>query len=255
MAPSSSPISSAINEATAPAPISTATRKRNEEEYVPLCRAIQMGDWEKAQEIFNEDKDALTDILNIRGHRTLHVAIGNPENTLFLDNLLERIDPDSLPTLVNHKQQNGLHYAAILDNTIAAKKLVDKKPHLLFTVDYHNLLPIQLAIYNSHRTTFLYLLQMCKQYIGLSQKEGYHNPFEGEKGVSLLCYTILSGFLDVAYELLNDYPKLASTKVPDVPTKNYDLEDRYNIQDIENQETYKDNLVARCMKSYIYPGL
>lgn len=158
-----------------------------------------MGDWEKAQQFFDDDEDALTDVLNIRGHRALHVAIGNPENVGFLESLLERIRVESLPTLVNHKQQNGLHYAAILDNTMAAKKLVDKNPRLLFIVDYQNFLPIQIAIFNSHKTTFLYLLQVCKEYIWLSQTNGYHNPFEGEKGVSLLCYTILSGFLGELY--------------------------------------------------------
>ncbi|KAI3827107.1 hypothetical protein L1987_01171 [Smallanthus sonchifolius] len=187
-----------------------------EDEYVPLYRAIQIGDWKKAQEFFNDDKDALIDKLNIEGSTTLHIAIGNPQNTWFLGKLLDLIDPESLPTLVNSSQENALHHAAILGNTIAAKKLVDKNPLLLFAVDNKKYLPIHRAIFESHKTTVLYLLQMCKQHIGLSQKDGYHNPFQGANGAMLLGDSILSRFLDVAYDLLMDYPELATTNVATV---------------------------------------
>ncbi|KAI3827110.1 hypothetical protein L1987_01174 [Smallanthus sonchifolius] len=265
---------------TAPATVSTAPRKKGEDEYVPLCRAIQIGDWKKAQEFFNDDKDALIDKLNIEGSTTLHIAIGNPQNTWFLGKLLDLIDPESLPTLVNNSQENALNHAAILGNTIAAKKLVDKNPLLLFAVDNKKYLPIHRAIFESHKTTVLYLLQMCKQHIGLSQKDGYHNPFQGANGAMLLGDSILSGFLDVAYDLLMDYPELATTNVATVKpallciaekwdaypsAKRYNFYQRFvyshvpenyslnnKIKDVENQETYRANLVNKCTKSYVY---
>ncbi|KAD3337860.1 hypothetical protein E3N88_33381 [Mikania micrantha] len=259
-------------------------RRKDREKYIPLCRAIQMGDWEKAQEFFDQDEDALTDKLDYNGSTALHLAIGNPQNIRILENLLERINPDSLPALLNDDDQNALYYAAMLDNTVAAKKLVDRNPHLLFVVHHKNrLLPVERAVGNSHRTTFVYLLQMCKHHIGLSQKDGYHNPFEGERGSRFLCGTIMAGFLDVAYDLLKDYPQLASTQLASkvsplwciarkwdaypsakrynfyqqfvysyVPAENYGVEDIQKIHDIENQETYKAN---RIMKSYVYPVL
>ncbi|KAD3337862.1 hypothetical protein E3N88_33383 [Mikania micrantha] len=257
--------------------------RTDREKYIPLCRAIQMGDWEKAQEFFDQDEDALTDKLDYNGSTALHLAIGNPQNIRILENLLERINPDSLPALLNDDDQNALYYAAMLDNTVAAKKLVDRNPHLLFVVHHKNrLLPVERAVGNSHRTTFVYLLQMCKHHIGLSQKDGYHNPFEGERGSRFLCGTIMAGFLDVAYDLLKDYPQLASTQLASkvsplwciarkwdaypsakrynfyqqfvysyVPAENYGVEDIQKIHDIENQETYKAN---RIMKSYVYPA-
>ncbi|KAI3827112.1 hypothetical protein L1987_01176 [Smallanthus sonchifolius] len=258
-------------------------RSSGEDEYVPLCRAIQIGDWKKAQEFFNDDKDALIDKLNIEGSTTLHIAIGNPQNTWFLGKLLDLIDPESLPTLVNNSQENALNHAAILGNTIAAKKLVDKNPLLLFAVDNKKYLPIHRAIFESHKTTVLYLLQMCKQHIGLSQKDGYHNPFQGANGAMLLGDSILSGFLDVAYDLLMDYPELATTNVATVKpallciaekwdaypsAKRYNFYQRFvyshvpenyslnnKIKDVENQETYRANLVNKCTKSYVYTGL
>ncbi|KAI3683778.1 hypothetical protein L1987_84293 [Smallanthus sonchifolius] len=237
-----------------------------------------MGDWKKAEEFFNKDKNALIDKLDVYGNTALHIAIGDPGNIMFVENLLEQINPKSLPSLVNDRQQNALHFAAILDNTIAAKKLVDKNPHLLFTVDNMKYLPIERAIYNSHKTTFVYLLQVCKQHIGLIQKEECYNPFDGERGVKLLDCTILAGFLGVAYDLLQDYPELARTKVPKPPlwciakkwdaypsAKRYNFYQRFvyshvpiencgdvdhtcKIQDIENQET---NTVGGT-KKYIY---
>ncbi|KAL8268576.1 hypothetical protein R6Q59_002376 [Mikania micrantha] len=149
----------------------------------------------KLKNFSTKDEDALTDKLNDEGNTALHLAIGNPQNTWVLENLLDRINPESLPTLLNDYHQNALHYAAMLDNTIAAKKLVDRNPHLLFVVYHMNhLLPVERAVMNSQRTTFVYLLQMCKYHIGLSQKDGCHNPFEGEHGSRLLGDTILAGF-------------------------------------------------------------
>ncbi|XP_035837461.1 uncharacterized protein LOC110900846 isoform X2 [Helianthus annuus] len=274
---------------TPPAPISSTDaeiqtqtdKEKCEEEYVPLCRAIGMGDWKKAQEFFNEDKDALINKLNHFGQRTLHLAIGNPENVKFLDNLLDLINPESLPTLVDNDGHNPLHLAATLDHREAAEKLVGKNPHLLFILDKHNCLPIQKAIYNSHKATFLYLLQVCKQYIGLSQQEGYHSPFMGQYGLMLLNETIWSGFFDVAYALLTEYPELATTIAPPynsllwsigkekdafrsakcynfyqrflyshVSTKSYGIEDTHKIPDIENQETNSASVVTKCTKSY-----
>ncbi|KAJ0817611.1 putative ankyrin repeat-containing domain, PGG domain, retrotransposon Copia-like protein [Helianthus annuus] len=270
------------NYTTPPAPAPVAVKDFGE--YFPLSRAIINGDWEKAQEFFNDNKEALIGKINEFGHTTLHVAIGDPKNIWILEKLLEQINPESLPTMVGNKQQNALHYAALLDNYLAAKMLVEKNPDLLFRVDYQNYLPIQRAIFNSHKTTFLYLLQVCKQHIGLSKKDGNHDPFEGEKGVSLLNCAILAGFLDVAYNLLKDYPNLATTvdhtnttplwciakkwdAFPSgtrynfyqrfvyslVPTDNRSIDRTNKNKDIENQVTYTTNLLKDCNKSCVYP--
>ncbi|KAK1428309.1 hypothetical protein QVD17_17141 [Tagetes erecta] len=242
------------------------------DEFTQVCRAIQMGDWEKSQEFFSRDKRILTCMLNKNGHRSIHIAIGDPENINFLEKLLEQIDQESLPTLVDDKMCNPLHFAALVDNLKAAKMLVDKNPHLLFQVDAKEELPIHKAVYKSYKsdkTTFIYFLQACKQHIELSEKVGHHNPFEDEHGVRLLDYTIWSGFFDIAYDLLKDYPQLASIHIPGLKTPltsiaqkrdaylsaerynfyqrfvyshlPYDLEDKYKNKDIENQETRSAN--------------
>ncbi|CAH1443914.1 unnamed protein product [Lactuca virosa] len=255
---------------------STAVKK-DRAEYLPLYRAIKRNDWEKAQEIFNQDTDALTAKLNKYGYTVLHIAINNAENIQFVENLLKEIRPESLPTLVTNNQKfNPLHRAAVVDNTKAARMLVEKNPRLLFILSGEDLLPIHIAILNSHRTTFLYLFDVCKQHIELSQQDGSHSPFEGVNGALILNSAISSGFLDVSYELIMKYPDMARTKSKTmfpltcianksdsyysgmrynfyqrfvysyVPTKDNRLHDANKIQDIENQDTYN----AKCRKSY-----
>ncbi|KAI3700366.1 hypothetical protein L2E82_44992 [Cichorium intybus] len=193
-----------------------ATIKNDTAEYLPLYRAIIRNDWRKAQEIFNEDKDALTAKINPNGDSALHIAMDKAENIQFVENLLKEITPESLPNMVNNKRVNPLHRAAKIDNTMVAKMLVKKNPQLLFILDM-SALPIHKAIINSHKTTFLYLLDACKQYIELSQDNGYHSPFEGIHGGRLLNNAIDSGFLDV-------------------PTENNCLKHTSTIQDIENKD-------------------
>nr|KAJ0201009.1 hypothetical protein LSAT_V11C600330570 [Lactuca sativa] len=262
---------------TPPAPTTTTascsnTIKKDEAEYLPLYRAITRNDWEKAHEIFNQDKDALTAKLDNLGSRALHIAIEKAESMQFLENLLKEINPESLPTLVTIYSGNPLHHAAAIDNTMAAKMLVKKNPYLLFSLDGNSSLPIHTASLNSHRRTFLYLLDACKNHIRLSQQDGYHSPFEGINGARLLSTAIESGFLEASNELIKDYPDMARSKcikdnahwVPlwsissmwdlyhNVPIEKNLMHDTNKIQDVENQETYKAKFLSKSMETCFY---
>ncbi|KAI3511089.1 hypothetical protein L1887_18233 [Cichorium endivia] len=247
-------------------------------DYLPLCRAIMKGNWEEAREIFNMDKDASTVKLNVEGHSALHIAIDSCKHIQFVESLLKEINPESLLTLVTNTKQNALHRAAMIDNVKAAKMLVEKNPLLLFSFDSTYSLPIHRAIIASHETTFLYLLDVCRHHIGLSQQDGYHSPFEGKNGAKLLTNVINAGLLGVAYDLINKYPDMARTKhgmyIPltsiarkgdlyysgarynfyqnFVYARNNDLSDTKNIQDVENQDTYNGNFVTSCWKRCFY---
>lgn len=164
-------------------------------DYLPLSRAIMRGNWEEAREIFTRDKDALTAKLNVSGQSALHMAVGACKHIQFVENLLEEINPESLLTLVGYNKINALHRAAMVDNTKAAKMLVEKNPYLLFSLDNMNNLPIHRAIIGSHETTFQYMLDACMHHIALSQEDGYHNPFEGRHAVRLLINVINVGLL------------------------------------------------------------
>ncbi|KAL7617238.1 hypothetical protein Lser_V15G03368 [Lactuca serriola] len=251
-------------------------------DYLPLSRAIMRGDWEEAREIFNRDKDALTAKLNVKGQSALHIAVDACKHIQFVENLLKEINPESLLTLVSYNKINALHRAAMVDNTKAAKMLVEKNPYLLFSLDNMNSLPIHRAIIGSHETTFQYMLDACMHHIALSQEDGYHNPFEGRHGVKLLTNVINVGLLDVAYDLIKKYPAMVTENVgpfipllsiarkgdlyfsgtqynfyqkfvyAHLPTGNNDLSDTNKIRDIENQDTYTGNFETNSWKTYFY---
>ncbi|KAL4561242.1 hypothetical protein LXL04_033405 [Taraxacum kok-saghyz] len=271
----------------APSLTSTTITGKDTAEYLPLCEAIMTNNWEKAKEIFNQDQGAVTATISVLGKTALHLAIDRVENIQFLENLLKEIEPDILPTLVSkYGKENPLHQAAYCDNKIAAEMLVKKNPHLLFLLDERYRLPIQIAVMNSHRTTFLYLLEACENHIDLSREDGYHSPFQGTRGAFLLDYAIARGYLDVSYELIMKYPHMARTRTDrnhmyplrTIATEWYtyysgtrysyfqnfvysclpiDINfscDKHKIQDIENQQTRNAKLTTKCTKSCVYSG-
>ncbi|KAA8544476.1 hypothetical protein F0562_022484 [Nyssa sinensis] len=102
----------------------------------------------------------------------------------------------------------ALHVAvgtAITGNTRAAVILVKKSPALLYIKDGKGNVPVHYAAYSDKRDTLLYLLSVTKDEIK-------HGPFEGQIGVRLLIAVIMSGFLDVALDLVQQYPSLATLK-------------------------------------------
>ncbi|KAJ9558331.1 hypothetical protein OSB04_012945 [Centaurea solstitialis] len=181
---------------TPDSPPTSPTRNKDMVKYVPLHRALLRGDWEKAQKIFNNDKDALTAKLMEYDECALVIVISRCRNFHLVENLLKDINPESLPTLVDRFEGNAVHRAAIVGNTIGAEMVVERNPHLLFMLDDDRVLPIHKAIINFHKDTFEYLLDVSKKYIDLSQEDGYRSPFEGKLGVLLINEVIDAGLFE-----------------------------------------------------------
>ncbi|MFS7905701.1 putative ankyrin repeat-containing domain superfamily [Helianthus anomalus] len=175
--------------------------------YIPLYRAIELGDWERAQEIFNQDKRTLIVEIAEDEKTALHVAISNPENISFLENLLSQIyvDEESLLPLAT-----ALRFAIQCGNKLAVELLVNKNPHLLFINyfdddDYGRMdLPLERAALYSQRAILDYLFEKYKQHIGLIDNFGYTNPFKGDHLYDLFSHTIVAeyfGKLNLAFTL------------------------------------------------------
>ncbi|KAL7618340.1 hypothetical protein Lser_V15G03229 [Lactuca serriola] len=255
----------------------------NQAKYVPLYRATLNGDWKKAQQMFIVDRDALTCKLNDDNESPLHVAIGTCQNNHFVKELLDVITPASLPTLLTVRESNPLHHAAFVGNARAAEMLVKKNQHLLFLPDKKKCLPILRAIMGSHIETFLYLLDVTRCHISLSEEEGCHNPFEGVNGCTLLTRVITAGLWEVAFGLIKDYPKMATENngksaplkfiaekfkgyfngksynfyqrfvYSHVPIENCGVIKGRESTDIENQETHKREDAAKHLRSCFHP--
>nr|XP_043633280.1 uncharacterized protein LOC122604452 [Erigeron canadensis] len=185
-------------------------------EYIPLNRAILSGDWKNAQEFFEKEPASLTAKITREGDSPLQIAVVTcHDNPGFVENLVKLIDAESLRSDMCYNEGtvlNVLHRAAIVGNTEAAKILVEKNPSLLFIVDGQGYLPIARAIYSYKTSTSLYLFEACKIHKYIAKSNGYINPFEGVHGLMILSGVIALGLLDIALELIKDYPDLAKTK-------------------------------------------
>ncbi|KAI3697575.1 hypothetical protein L6452_30668 [Arctium lappa] len=184
--------------------------------YRPLYGAIRDGHWDKAQDIFSKDEKALTVKFNYNHDRALHVAISTCKHFHVVANLLMKIKHEKLlndDLLTARNKLNPLHRAAMVGNTTAAQLLVKENIRWLFTTDNQHLLPIHRAIFGSHKETFLYLLRVTKENIKLSEEHPIcERPFKGKKSGALLVNIIGIGLMDVAYDLIKEYPSIATMK-------------------------------------------
>lgn len=82
-----------------------------------LCRAIQIGFWDNARELYYSDKNLLTAKLNAFGQTALHLAVETGENLQFLENLLTELNADDLPNIVDYFGYYPAYTAATIGNT------------------------------------------------------------------------------------------------------------------------------------------
>nr|XP_043610435.1 ankyrin repeat-containing protein ITN1-like isoform X2 [Erigeron canadensis] len=181
--------------------------------YLPLYKAALRGHWDDAQEIIDQDEEAVTANINKYGFTALHIAVGTGKQGItFVKKLVERVSPKALvKMLTSSEKYTPLHIAAVVGNTAAVKILVNKNKKLLYVEDVDGLLPIHRALINSHKDTFLYLLSVTKD-------NQYPCTFTGNMGVTLLSNVIFAGYFDIALDLCTRYPELATT----IPSDNGD---------------------------------
>ncbi|XP_059633230.1 protein ACCELERATED CELL DEATH 6-like [Cornus florida] len=189
--------------------------------YLPVYKAIMKGDWESAKRLLAQDKSALTAYVTANNETLLHRAVGTHKAIDFLEKLVELMPWEAL-ALRNYPSETALCTAARLGNTKAAMILVDKNPALLQMKNNDGLFPVHLAALYAHKETLLYLM---KATIDHHHPTPYADQYSG---VRLLVHVIDSGFLDVALDLVQrdpdlatfikldngDYPLLAITKKP-----------------------------------------
>ncbi|XAR54441.1 hypothetical protein NMG60_11029565 [Bertholletia excelsa] len=142
--------------------------------YLPLYRAAARGDWEMANLIFQQDEGAITAIINNFKQTALHVAIEMGRNIHFVEELVKLMPKQDL-LLKDDLGNTALTLAAI-------------------------------AARYSRRQIVSYLLDVASNNIKSC-------PFGHEADVLLLNDAIISKYFDIAVELVEKYPHLATLKV------------------------------------------
>ncbi|PWA65999.1 ankyrin repeat-containing domain, PGG domain, Gag-polypeptide of LTR copia-type [Artemisia annua] len=171
-----------------------------------LIKAIRKNDWVKAREIVNTGEVTWTSKLNEEGVTALHFAVGPHNDNEVVRDIVMGINKELLVTTVDNYGGTPVHAAALYGDTEALKIMLDFNPNCLFTLDDDGDLPIHHTLITVEIKTFLYLFKQMKSY-----KVEYDKLFSGTPGINLLHKVIDKGIIDVAYELINDYPSLATT--------------------------------------------
>lgn len=103
------------------------------------------GEWEAAKNIFNNDHDALTQRITLRGETALHVAIDFGRFN-FVKELVELMPLDSLGIREYQLGFTALHYAANRGSLDMVEMLVNKKERLTEIGDNGRWTPLHCAI-------------------------------------------------------------------------------------------------------------
>ncbi|KAK6273682.1 hypothetical protein POUND7_010765 [Theobroma cacao] len=112
------------------------------------------------------------------------------------------MSPEDLE-IANQSKVTALTIAAAIGNTDAAKLLVSINPNLPHIQDGDEGFPVHRAAQSGHKETLVYLLKVTRDDVQPS-------PFENNSGVWLLRQIIFVGFYDLAADLVQRHPKLAT---------------------------------------------
>ncbi|KAL2907024.1 Ankyrin repeat and sterile alpha motif domain-containing protein 1B [Bienertia sinuspersici] len=158
--------------------------------YLPLYKAAVRGEWNEARKFIDEDPEALTARITIASETALHIAVGTGKDFEFVEKLIKRMSPEDL-ALTDHNGETALSVAAVVGNIDAAKSLVNKNPDLP-NISGKSGLPIHRAAQYGQHELINYLLGVTK---------GDIEP---------------SPFIDIALDLVAQYPEMATIEVQGV---------------------------------------
>ncbi|GKE79209.1 ankyrin repeat family protein [Tanacetum coccineum] len=172
-----------------------------------LLKAIRKDDWGKAREIvYNNTEDVTwTSELDDFGYTALHYAVGTYKDNEVVRDIVMGINSELLLTIVNVIGYHPVHVAAFFGNTEALKIMLDSNPKCLFILDIFDCLPIHSALMIPSIKTFRYLFKQMQSY-----KDEFDTFLRGKSAHELLGKVIDTELIDVAYELINDYPSMAT---------------------------------------------
>ncbi|GKC18640.1 ankyrin repeat family protein [Tanacetum coccineum] len=172
-----------------------------------LLKAIRKDDWGKAREIVynNTEEVTWTSELDDFGFTALHYAVGRYKDNEVVRDIVMGINSELLLTIVDDAGWHPVHHAAFFGNTEALKIMLDSNPKCLFIPDNFDGLPINCALMIPAIKTFRYLFKQMQ-----SHKVEFNTFLRGKSALKLLGKAIDTELLDVAYELINNYPRMAA---------------------------------------------
>ncbi|KAI3849183.1 hypothetical protein MKW92_046577 [Papaver armeniacum] len=163
--------------------------------YLPLYKAALEGNWEKAKDFFdNVDKKAVAARITFSSETALHVAAG-AGHLMFMKNLMRLLKPKQLE-IKNKEGETALQNAVIAGNFEAVKAMVEKNPKLTLIPDNYGWIPLMID----------YLYSVTRE----NDVDNRPSAFSGNFGAQAICSVIGAGFYDIAHDMVQRYPELAT---------------------------------------------
>ncbi|KAE8706810.1 Ankyrin repeat family protein isoform 3 [Hibiscus syriacus] len=182
-------------------------------EHLPLYKAVDGGDLEATKKFLDQYPNALYGSLSTDGDTALHIAVlaGHVD---IVEKLVGRMSAEDVAV----KQILGstaLNFAAIGGVTEIAELLVEKNRDLLTIPNDYDQIPLVVAALYGHKDLV--------QYLYLETPIEELDPRNTNHGAIFLTACIMDEFYDIALDLLQRYPLLATAEDTDKDTDLYIL--------------------------------
>ncbi|CAL5346555.1 unnamed protein product [Camellia sinensis] len=167
--------------------------------YVVLYLAALKGDWEMAEDFLEFNPLALRARITRNSETALHIAAG-ARHTRFVEELVKLMKPEDL-ALQNKVGNTALCFAAASGIRQIAEVMVNKSKTLPSIRGSRGALPLYMAALLGHRDMVLYLYSVTEKEI-----------MTEEDCIGLLIATITANLFDVALNIIQQHPELATAR-------------------------------------------
>ncbi|KAF8377136.1 hypothetical protein HHK36_030509 [Tetracentron sinense] len=167
---------------------------------LPLFKFVFNNDWENAKKFIHLQPDVVNDFISSTKETALHIAAVSGHVHIVEE--LVKLMPESSLESTNIDGYTGLHLAALSGIIKMAKAMVEKNKKMLGMRNQSGAIPVVLASTCGHK-------EMVRYLYSVTPKEDL-DPDTSNNGVSLLTFAIFADIYDVALDLLQHYPRLAT---------------------------------------------
>ncbi|XP_026437589.1 uncharacterized protein LOC113335768 isoform X2 [Papaver somniferum] len=204
-----------------------------------LYNAAADGDWEKANKFFQNDPQAIREVITEELETPLCIAV-RKNHVIFIEEIVRLMPPEVLEYKIKNSNFTALHLAIQYGNLKATEMMVKKNRKLTQIRNRDGRVPLAFAL--------LYTTGAQKpivDYLYSVTRDEDPSPFLGHYGASLLCDAIDHEFYDIASSLVRRFPGLVSTKSK--WSKQYGLEIL-----LEKPSTFLSGAKLTWWQSFIY---
>ena len=148
--------------------------------YKDLHKALQIGDWNAANEFLNRHQNTISAKITVTGKTALCVAV-EAGHVDIVEELVKQMTEENLK-IKDGDGDTALALAAYLGNYRMAKCILGKNENLISIGDDDGTIPVVLALYNGHLKLARYLYLLTPPEILL--------PENGTMGATVVCEAI-----------------------------------------------------------------